>query len=113
MVLASNKIWPASRIATNTFIKDSTKPIARPFHMSASGLDPLEDPIKLTTKFDNMLEEPEPKGFKVFDKRDSCGPITSRAPVIKLISNKSSSRPMERTMENTEAYKLLSPLPST
>src|SRR3990167_2613238 len=60
-----------------------------------------------------MLDEPVQNGFIVLDKRFSCAPMTSRAPVIKLINNKSSSRPNERHIENTLANKLLSPLPST
>src|SRR3990167_5723445 len=86
--------------------------MARPFHMSPSELWEPES-IKLTTSWDNILDEPLQNGFIVLDKRFSCAPTTSRAPVMKLINNKSSSRPTERHMENTLANKLLSPLPST
>ena len=99
-------------MGTNTFIKASTKPIARPFHISPSEEDD-ELSIKLTTSCANILEEPRAKGFNVFDNRLSCGPITSRAPVMKLINSMSSSRPIDRTMENSLENSALSPLPST
>src|SRR3990167_7152572 len=86
--------------------------MARPFHISPSALcAPVS--IKLTTSWDNILDEPLQNGFIVLDNRFSCAPTTSRAPVMKLISNKSSSRPIPRHMENTLAKSELSPLPST
>lgn len=65
------------------------------------------------TNCDNILEEPLQNGFIVLDNRFSCAPIISRAPVMKLINNKSSSRPIKRARENILANKLLSPFPST
>jgi len=50
-------------------------------------------------------DEPWQKGLSVFDNLFSWGPTISRAPVIKLINNKSSSRPMLLTREKTFAYK--------
>src|SRR3990167_6843174 len=67
----------------------------------------------LTTNWVNMLYDPLQNGFMVFDKRFSCAPTISRGPVIKLINNKSSSRPIVRHIENIAANNELSPLPST
>ena len=102
---------PRSRRYTSTRVSAATKEMARPFHMSP--LVPPESSISDTISSMSIPDEVLPMMFMLLVTLSRCFSMKSRAPFMKLMTSRSSSRPATRARRNTSFSVFGSPLPST